>query len=379
MKPIKVLEIQGSVGPGGSERHTLILSKGLKRSDDFDVVIIGPYSRNPEMFQELRSLGIPCHEVDLEHKTKFVRSLKSIVKVIKDQEIDVIHTHLRNADVYGIIAGILTRIPVVTTLHGRTGPLDGTSTAKSKFIKCLHAQLLRHGTKKIIAISDFVKEFNVKDLSLDPSKIEVIHNCTETDRFDITFDVAAFRKELGVQSHEKLVSLIGGISRQKGAHHFVEIADIIAKRQGNVKFLVAGFGDFEDEMKRRVQRKGLSGRFIFAGWRSDVPKLLHATDILVVAAHQEGFGRIIAEAMAASRPVVAFASGGVPEIIVHGETGYLVTYGDIEGMASYVLELLQDEAKCKALGRNGRQHLEEHFSPEVFIERTKNVLESVIG
>jgi len=379
MKPIKVLEIQGSVGPGGSERHTLILSKGLKRSDDFDVAIIGPYFRNPEMFQEVRSLGIPCYEIDLEHKTKFVRSLKSIIGVIRDQEIDVIHTHLRNADIYGIVAGMLAIIPVIATLHGRTGSLEGRSTFKSKFMKLLHSQLLRYGTKRILAISNFVKEFNVKDLSLDPSKIEVIYNCTETDRFDITLDVSAFRKDLGVQSRDKVVSLIGGISRQKGAHHFVEVASIVARRQGNIKFLIAGFGDFEDEMRKRVRTKGLSSCFIFAGWRSDVPKLLHATDILVMAAHQEGFGRIITEAMAASKPVVAFASGGVPEIVVHGETGYLVPYGDIEGMASYVLELLQDEAACKALGHNGRQRLEKHFSPTVLVQRTKKVLESVIG
>jgi len=379
MKPKKVLEIQGSVGPGGSERHTLILSKGLRRLDDFDVVIVGPYSRNLEMFQEIRSLGIPAHEIDLQHKSCFVGSLKSIVKIVRDEEIDVIHTHLRNADIYGIVAGTLTGRPVVATLHGRTGPLDGRSTAKSKLMKCLHHLLLRYGTRTIIAVSSFVKEFSVRDLRLAPGKMEVVHNCTEPDRLDIAFDVAAFRQDLGVQPGDKLVSVIGGISRQKGAHHFVELADIIARRQRNAKFLVAGRGDFEDEMKVRVQRRGIVGHFIFAGWRSDVPQLLHATDVLIMAAHQEGFGRIITEAMAASKPVVAFASGGVPEIVVHGETGYLVPYGDVEGMASYVVGLLQDETKCKALGRSGRQRLEDRFSSAVFVEHTKRVLESAVG
>ena len=143
MKPTKILEIQGSVGPGGSERHTLILAKGLKRSDGLDVIVVGPYSRNPEMFQELQALGIACHEIDLAHKTRSVSSLKGIVRVIRDEGIDLIHTHLRNADIYGIVGGMLTGVPVVTTLHGRTGPLEGTATVKGRAMKFLHAQLLR--------------------------------------------------------------------------------------------------------------------------------------------------------------------------------------------------------------------------------------------
>jgi glycosyltransferase involved in cell wall biosynthesis len=379
MRQVKVLEIQGDVGPGGSERHTLILSKELKRADNFDVVIVGPYSRNLEMVRQIQSLGIVYYGIDLARKATFVKCLKDIVQVVRDEGIQVIHTHLRNADIYGIVAGILARVPVVATLHGRTGPLDGTSSVKSRLVKLLHAQLLRHGTEKIIAISNFVKEFSVKDLGLDPGKVRVIHNCTEPERFNLTFDVVAFRRDLGVQPQEKLVSLIGGISRQKGAHHFVEVADLVAREEKSVKFLVAGQGDFEDEMRDRVRKRALSDRFIFAGWRPDVPRLLHATDILVMAAYQEGFGRVVTEAMAASKPVIAFASGGVSEIVVHSETGYLVSYGNVREMASYAIGLLRDEARCQVLGQAGRKRFKKLFTPRAFVERTKNVLESAVG
>jgi glycosyltransferase involved in cell wall biosynthesis len=370
-----VLEIQGAVGPGGSERHTLILAKGLHCSGGLDVVIAGPYSRNQEMFREIQSLAIPCYEVDMEHKARLAGSMRSIVQVVQEHHVDVIHSHLRNADLYGVVVGALTRTPVVVTLHGRTGPLDGTSSVRSRLAKLVHAYLIRHGARTVIAISEFVKAYNVSDLGLDPGKVQVVHNCTETRRFDAACDVASVRRELGVQPHQELVSLIGGISRQKGAHHFVELADLIVKTQADTRFLVAGQGDFEDEMKERVRGRGLAHHFVFAGWRPDVPQLMHATDVLVMAAYQEGFGRVVTEAMAASKPVVAFASGGVSEIIVHGQTGYLVPYGDVESMAAYVLELIQDKARATTLGRYGRQRLETHFSVQAFVERTRHILE----
>jgi glycosyltransferase involved in cell wall biosynthesis len=277
-----------------------------------------------------------------------------------------------------MLAGDITRTPVIATLHGRTGPLEGSVSLKGRLLKFIHAQLLKRSAHKIIAISEFVKEFNAKDLNIDPEKIKVIYNCTNLGRFDITIDVCAFRQKLGIWPQNQVIAFIGGISRQKGAHYFIKMADVITQKRNNAKFLVVGKGYFEDEMKRRVREKELSEQFIFTGWRSDIPRVMHAIDILVMPAYYEGFGRVITEAMAASKPVVAFDSGAIPEVITHGKTGYVVPYGDVKALAFYVLELLQDDDKRKTLGQHGRLRVEEHFSPEVFVKRTSEVLRSVI-
>ncbi len=353
---------------------------GLHAHPHFRVSVVGPYSHNPEMNAQLQAAQIPVYEFDLASKGQSIPTLVQLIHLIRRERVDLIHTHLRNADLPGIVAGMLTRIPVITTLHGRTGPLWGDYVPlRSRAIKRLHSTLLRYGTRRVIAISNFVKQFNMTDLHLPAAKFSVIHNASEVDRFEAVHDTAALRRALGIAPSAPVIALVGGLSRQKGVDHFLHMARHVLDQRADVRFLIVGAGEGEAEFKTLAHALHLNEAVIFTGWRPDVPALLHLSDLLVMTARDEGFGRVLTEAMAAAKPVVAFAAGAVPEVVVDGETGFLVNYGDVAELSARVLRLLTDRALAAQMGAAGRARLLREFSIERFVAHHVTLFNEILA
>jgi glycosyltransferase involved in cell wall biosynthesis len=128
--------------------------------------------------------------------------------------------------------------------------------------------------------------------------------------------------------------------------------------------IFGGALEFENHLRQLTIDLGLSQKVIFTGHRDDVHRVLSALDLLVHCSHAEPFGRVLIEAMAAGRPVVAFADGGVPEIVVHGTTGLLVPPGDEQALAEAMIELLADRDRSLRLGDEGRRRVELHFTAQ---------------
>ncbi|MEZ4835037.1 MAG: glycosyltransferase family 4 protein [Caldilineaceae bacterium] len=372
------MQIQGAVGFGGAERHTLQLALGLHARPDFRVSVVGPYHNNPEMHRRLCDAEIARYDVDLADKRGIAETLYRLASVVRRENVDLIHTHIRNADMVGILVGTATRRPVIATIHGRTGPLWGDHVPlRSATIKWLHSRLLRYGTRRIVAISHFIKQFSMEDLHLPAHKFAVIHNASGAEAAP-SVDLSALRQNLHLPADAPIVSLIGGLTRQKGAHHFLHMAQLVLGQIPNAHFLVVGEGDREDELKALAQSLGLAGAVHFTGKRNDVPALLQLTSVLAMTARDEGFGRVITEAMAARRPVIAFAHGAIPEIVAHEESGYLIPYADVPLLAQQMVALLNDPERQQAMGEAGRRRLLSHFSTERFVSATAQLIHDVV-
>jgi glycosyltransferase involved in cell wall biosynthesis len=381
-RSVRVLEIQGGVGLGGSERHTLQLAVGLNAREDLDVSVVGAYANEPEMHRELRAAGVPVHDLDLVTPTRAPATLVRLVRLVRDDEIDLIHTHLRNADLLGIMTGMLTRTPVVVTLHGATGPAWPLPVPlRSRIIKGLHGVALRHGARRVIAVSHFAKQHSLRDLRLSPTQVSVIHNASDATGHlrSCGAGAANVRSSLGLDPEARIVSFIGRLDRQKGLHHFLRMARIVAAEVPESRFLVVGEGPPGPAPGPLLDAPSLRGRVVFTGGRRDVATLLELTDVLVVTARGEGFGRVITEAMAAAKPVVAFASGAVPELVVDGETGYLVEPGDVTTLSRRVASLLRDPDLRRDLGHRGKSRCEARFSVPRFVEETASTLLAAAG
>ena len=357
-----------------------MLSIGMQKTGNYKQwVVMPPFPETIENDNQYRANGIDVVYMQLKSNKHFLNNLLNLRLLIKRHKIEIIHSHLRNADFYVALLSQLCSVPAISTLHGPTRNLLAPETIGDHAKKSLHSFVLRHYFTRIIAISHFVKELNIKDLRLDPDKIDVVYNSTDCSRFDITLDVSRYRqKELGIPYQSKIVAIVGELTPRKGVLDFVEIASQVNNVCDYAWFLVVGDGPLLGEMRLRVEANGLTQRFMFLGLRLDIPEIMQSIDILVVTSHKEGFGRTITEAMCAGKPVVAYASGGPSEIILHGSTGFLVPHGDIVGMKTSLIGLLNDEQKRREFGKKGRARVENNFSLDELIYKTMRVVDSAL-
>lgn len=376
---MRVLQVQGLVAGGGAEIHTLILSRGLI-GRGHQVFLAAPPNDEPLM-NEYEEAG--CEIVWMPSGPSW-RSLfdwragAALARFVEEHEIDVIHSHLWNADVAAWIAGRLSGRPVVATLHGPTMPIHLPRRWYHRVHHWIYARFLAR-MDSIIAISQFMKEFTVEDLRIDADAIQVIHNCSDVDRYQAPVDVAGVRASLGLGVDAPTAILVGELTGRKGTLEFIQAAAVAVEKVPDAHFLLAGRGDLEGAARRLAEDLGVADSVHFLGWRADIPELLRASDLLAVTSLLEGFGRTITEAMSSSLPVVSFDSGAPAEIIVHGKTGILVANRDAVAFGEAMAEVLADPGKRRTMGDAGLEAARARFDTPVFVSATEEVLRRVVN
>ncbi|MFW6161572.1 MAG: glycosyltransferase family 4 protein [Planctomycetota bacterium] len=201
------------------------------------------------------------------------------------------------------------------------------------------------------------------------SKIRIVPNGVDLAAVPTESQTAAFRQEFGIPGEAPVVGCLGRVRPWKGQREFVRVAARLAGDLPRAVFLIVGATLFPDpgrdyvaEVEGDAQRLGVADRVLFTGHREDPMTALGAMDVVVNCSENEPFGRVLIEAMACRRPVVAFRSGAVPEIVDDGNTGLLVGLGDTEAMAQVVLDLVRNPTRAEAYGEAGRQRVAAHFA-----------------
>jgi glycosyltransferase involved in cell wall biosynthesis len=197
-------------------------------------------------------------------------------------------------------------------------------------------------------------------------------------------EARAARAALGVPADGSLIGVFGRLQRWKGQDVFVEAALQVARARPGSRFIVVGgsvFGlepAFLEGLKRRVSESGLTERVMFTGFRTDVPALMAACDIVCHTSRvPEPFGMVIIEAMALGRPVIASRGGGPTEIIESGTSGILVAPEDPEALASEMLRLCDDSGERRRLGDNAARRVKDSFDIETTVATLIRELDGV--
>jgi glycosyltransferase involved in cell wall biosynthesis len=236
-----------------------------------------------------------------------------------------------------------------------------------------HDKLLRRQRHllRLVAYFIFVSEHARRHFDFDvPSgRASVVYDGLDIADDPLCGHVQTVRAELAVPDRAKLVGMIARLAPQKDHTTFLRAARRIVTALPKTRFVVVGdhSGDpgaarqFE-ALQQLTDELGIASSVTFTGFRSDVPRLLAAMDVVVLATHFEGFGLSLLEAMAHGRPVVATAVGGIPELVVDNETGLLHRPGDDEHLATQVLSLLCDEAGARRLAKAGRDRVGRSFT-----------------
>ena len=294
----------------------------------------------------------------------------------------IVHTNSLKADIIGGLAGRLSRVPVIWHVRDRIAD-DYLPPRVVRLFRWLAGWVPRI----VIANSRSTLETLDRDTrgiaipsgtvaKLEQSGYQVIHDGTLHDEADV-------REGVG-NSDVLLIGLVGRIARWKGQHVFIEAARQLRTRFPRSRFQIIGsplFGEdaYERELHDTVDRERLGDVVEFAGFREDVGAAIAALDVLVHASITgEPFGQVIVEGMTAAKPVVATRGGGVPEIVVDGDTGLLVPMDDADAMAYAVGRLLGDPALRERMGRRGRQRVAEHFTIRHTADKVQRVYDELL-
>ena len=367
-KRIRVMYVVPDLGVGGAERHVTKLMPNLDRSRfDTAVVCIGAEGK---LFGALAASDVRAVAL---HRTKrqAIRALRDLTREMRNFAPDVVITRGYNAEMLGRIAAWLTRVPhnvVWVHNHGDTEPRGA--------VRRIADRVLDRVTSAYFGLARAQIDYMVNDLKYSPDKIRIIHNGVDPDGFQWTDDRSAV-SDLGIGESDKVVGIFAMLRPEKDHENFLRAARLVVDRVPTAKFLVVGDGPMRPEIERLVRELDLDDCVVLTGSRSDVPDLLRAIDVFVLSSYTvECFPIALLEAMAAGRPAVCTAVGGVPEMIEEPTTGYLVPPRDPDALADRLVHILSDSELAHQMGQAARARVETLFSLRASVSATEHALEA---
>jgi L-malate glycosyltransferase len=316
-----------------------------------------------QLASELRRLGIDVTVVD-EGRHNAVHLLVFLARFLRDNRIDLVHTHRYKDSVLGTIAAKLAGVPfVVRTVHGLREPMSGWQHLKFRVYETVDRVTLLSLADLVIAVSKQMEE-TLRRSGYRPTMLTHIHNGIDLHSVAAGRAPREIRRELAIPEDALLFGTVGRLSPVKDHAAFLEAAAEIRRTRPDARFVIVGGGPLERELRRRAAQLGLEDVCLFTGPRIDAHNIMAAIDVFVLPSLSEGIPMAVLEAMALGRPVVATAVGGVPEVVQHGTTGLLVEPGNPLALAQACLELAGDPKLAAALGNRARQTVEARFTSE---------------
>lgn len=349
-RPVRVAFVIWSLGLGGAEQVVIRLAAALDRRRFSPIICC---LNEPGQFApQAQSAGI---EVLAFHKRGPIDlgMLRSLSAAFRDRRIDVVHTHLWGASVWGRIGARLAGVArVVATEHN----VDSWKGWHHLLIDRVLARL----TDALVGVSGQVRDF-YEGHGIGRGRWKVIYNGIDTSLPPLRERGEPYRA-LGISADAPVVGLVGRIVPVKAPEVFLQAVALAAKTVPGLRALVIGDGPLRAEAQGVARRLGVDQRTVFTGLRKDVPDLLAGMDVLVFSSTREGLSIAMLEAMAAGVPVVATSVGGNPELIESGDSGFLVPSGDAAAIAARVSDLLLDPALMQRVSAAARRRVEERFS-----------------
>jgi glycosyltransferase involved in cell wall biosynthesis len=347
---------------GGAQQNTLYTVSHLDPARFRPLLISGEpgiLDREAENLPGVRFLQVPS----------LVRSMKPwldtqalirLTSVLRHVRPSIVHTHSSKAGILGRWAARLAGVPIIIhSIHG-----FGFTQYQNAITRRLLISLERSAasvTTQFIAVSEANRKLGI-ELGLFPAvRCSLIRSGIDLQAWSkVPVDVAAKRRQLGLDPRYPVVGMIAALKPQKAPLDFVRLAAWVNRDQPVTQFVLVGGGELRAAVEAEVSRLGLSGRFVLTGWRRDVQEILRCLDVFVLTSLWEGLPRVYLEALASGVPVVGTRVDGAAEVIADGQTGYLTEPGDVGAMAERVVYLLQHPDEARQLAERGRAIPEEY-------------------
>lgn len=235
-----------------------------------------------------------------------------------------------------------------------------------------HALRVIRQTPYLIACSDFVHETAV-NYGIEPDHLHTLHHGAHLEMYDVVADTAAMRREFGWPEDAPVVVTAARLDPYKGHEQLLEAFAKVRTAVPEARLLVCGEGTtgtgYSKSIKQQAADLGLADVVQFAGYRLDLPQLLAASNVFCLPTENDALPLVFLAAMSAGLPVVGLRSGGVPEMVIHGQHGFLAEPGEVDTLAGYLITLLRDPSLARQLGANGRRYAQERHAPKKVVAR----------
>lgn len=302
---------------------------------------------------------------------------KTIRHLLNTERVDILHGHRGSAHRKGLKAVRKVR------RQGRVDPVPRLVTTRRVDFAIKRNPLSRRNyldpDQHYIAISTGVRDVLTQG-GVDPSRIDIVHSGIPPLDRDAVIPREEVRRELGLAPGEIAIGNVGALTDHKGQQYLIEAAPIVLRTFPHARFFIFGEGELREELQRQIERLGLTGRLRLCGYVPEISARLSGLDVYVHPSHLEGLGTAILDAMLAGLPVVAARTGGVPDVVIDGETGLLAPPRDAAALAARLIDLMEKtQAEREALADRGRRHAETHFSADAMVEGTIAVYRSLLN
>lgn len=357
---------------GGLAKHVSALVAGLE-AGGYEVGVVcepgGPIA------EAARARRLPVFPLALGRGWGPLGALQ-VAHAVGEMRAQIVHTHSFRAGVTGALAMPLARQGrLVATIHNYLPGSDSMQPRRRREAWALRALCRR--ASRIITVSETLGRDLETAWPEASGRWVAIPNGVDLQGAEPR-PPAEVRRELGLPAAGPLVGMIARLAPQKGIPEFLKAAQWVCERRPEVHFALAGQGPLREEAERLRADLGLERRLTLVGEVDSPRGFAGALAALVVASTSEGSSLAAMEAMAAGRPVVATAVGGVPEVVADGETGLLIPPGDAEALAAAVEALLADPERAAEMGERGRRRAAERFDVRLMLARTKAVYGDVL-
>ena len=347
---------------GGGEEWHYQMAMRFKQTG-YRVVVIT--NRDSALYKRVSGKDINLFSIQIS-AFSFLNPFK-ILRIRKILRSHGVATILLNLSVDLKIAGLAAKsasIPKVIYRRGLAAPVRNS---------LLNRFFYRHVITRLIVNSKATRQMVLANnpRMIPNSRISVIYNGLDLDTFDRYTAQHLYHRREG----EVLIGNCGRLVAQKGQHYLIKLARHLKKQSKPFKILIAGIGALADDLKAAAEQAGVADNILFFGFVEDMKSFMHTIDIFVLTSLWEGFGYVIAEAMASRKPVVAFRVSSNPELIEHEKTGFLVKTGNVSELAEKIGVLIDSPELRDKMGKLGRDRVEQKFNMSSIFSQVLDVIQ----
>jgi glycosyltransferase involved in cell wall biosynthesis len=363
MADIRLLELRNTYKWGGGPDKTILLS--AERHDRTLVDVVVAYIRDVRdtefcIADKAHERGLTFYEIEERGKFDF-RVLRALRDIVLRHNINLIHGHDYKSDLFATTLRWWMgrqRFALVSTAHAWV-----MLGLRGELYRRLDLTLMRR-FDHLIAVSHATKNEMVA-AGIPPALISVIHNAIDTDTWSPRHATTALREELGLGQTGAVIGYVGRIMPEKDLETWLRAAALVAQQYPATQFVLVGEGrdgDTLGQLQRLAAELGIAGQVHFPGYRAYLLPVYGSFDLFVLSSRREGLPNSILEAMAVGLPVVTTDVAGTSELVLDGQTGYVVPQGDVERLAQTMLTLVADQQLRQRMGQAGRERIEHAFS-----------------